>query len=269
MKNLLTCGLTLAFAMVGSVSIVSAAGSPESFSNDYRDLNSVEISADMMDVEIAATSGNTVTVRVNNIPRGVSVSDRVRRGGVALHVQGRTSWLDRDAARARITVGVPTGITLDITTSSGSIAVAGVQGRQTLRSASGSISLDQLGGQIAVRTASGRVTARTIVGTITVESASGAVSLQDCRGIISAETASGAISGERVQLTADATFQSASGSIRIDLANGMDDLGYDLATSSGRLIFGDVSVSGGNHLSGGSGRFLVTGRTASGSQEYF
>jgi hypothetical protein len=127
MKNLLTCGLTLAFAMVGSVSIVSAAGSPESFSNDYRDLNSVEISADMMDVEIAATSGNTVTVRVNNIPRGVSVSDRVRRGGVALHVQGRTSWLDRDAARARITVGVPTGITLDITTSSGSIAVAGVR----------------------------------------------------------------------------------------------------------------------------------------------
>jgi hypothetical protein len=267
MRRLITLGLVLLLATVGAVAIASAAGTPESFSGEYRDLRSVEISAEMMDVEIAAGRGNTVTVRVDNIPRGVSISDRVRRGGVAIHVQGRTSWLDRDAARARITVGVPAGIELNITTSSGAIAVRGVQGRQSLRSASGDISLEEVGGEITARSASGRVRARNVVGTIAIATASGAATLDDCRGILSVETASGSISGERIQLTADATFRSASGSITVDLDNAMDDLRYDLSTASGRLSFGNVS--GGNQISGGSGRFLVTGRTASGSQEFF
>jgi len=266
MRHRFTFRLTLLAALVGAATIVSAAGTPESFTREYRDLRSVEISAEMMDVEIVATAGNVVTVRVENIPRGVSISDRVRRGGVAVHVQGRSSWLDRDALRASITVGVPTGIELDITTSSGSIAVAGVQGRQSVRSSSGRISLENLGGEIVARTASGRITARDVVGTVFLESASGSVDITGCRGILSVETASGSIRGEGIQLTADASFRSASGSIRIDLDNAMEDLRYDLSTSSGRLRFGNVT--GGNQLSGGSGRFLVSGRTASGSQEF-
>lgn len=256
-------GLMLSLAVIGTA---SAAGTPESFRGEYRDLNSVEINAEAMNVEIAAVAGNTVTVDVENIPRGVSVSDRVRRGRVVIHVQGRPSWLDRDAPQARIIVGVPNGISLDIGTASGSIAVRGVQGRQTLRSASGSITLDQLGGEITVRSASGGVTARSLVGTISIGTASGSVNLEECRGIITVETASGSITGEGVQLTADATFRTASGAIRVDLDNAMDDLRYDLSTASGRIRFGDVS--GGKQLKGGTGRFLIEARSASGSQEF-
>lgn len=267
MKRLVTFGLALLLAAFGAVAAVFAAGTPESFSGEYRDLRSVEISAEMMDVDIVAGGGNAVSIRVENIPRGVSISDRVRRGGVAVHVQGRSSWLDRDAAPARITVDVPTGIDLDVTTASGTISVRGVQGRQSLRSASGRISLEDLGGEITARTASGAIDARDVVGTMTLESASGSVDIARYRGILAVETASGSIRGEGIQLTADAAFRSASGSIRVDLDNAMDDLRYDLSTASGRLSFGNVS--GGTHLSGGSGRFLVTGRTASGSQEFF
>ncbi|MEX2444145.1 MAG: DUF4097 family beta strand repeat-containing protein [Alkalispirochaeta sp.] len=256
----------LVLLLVG-MSAASAGGTPESFTRDYRGLSSVEISAEMMDVEISAIAGNTISVRVDSIPPGVTVSDRVRRRGVALHVQGRPSWFDRDEVRAHMTVGVPNGISLDITTSSGSITVQGVQGRQTLRSASGRVVLEEPGGEIVVRSASGPVTARDIVGTIAVQTASGVVSLERCRGIITVETASGSISGEGVQLTADAAFRTASGSIRVDLDNALEDLRYVLTTSSGRLRFGNVS--GGNHLAGGSGRFLIEGRSASGSQEYF
>jgi hypothetical protein len=255
--------------LLGAFAVASAAGTPESFHGEYRDLRSVQLSAEMMDVEVTAVSGNTVSVRVEHIPRGVTVSDRVRRGGVAIHVQGRSSWLDRDAARPRVIVGVPNGIGLDIDTSSGPITVRGVQGRQTLRSASGSITIEQLGGEIVVRSASGRVVARNVVGTIAIGTASGTVTLEECRGIITVETASGSITGEGVQLTADAAFRTASGSIQVDVANAMDDLRYDLSTASGRLRFGDVDVSGGNRLAGGSGRFLIEARTASGSQEFF
>jgi DUF4097 and DUF4098 domain-containing protein YvlB len=106
-----------------------------------------------------------------------------------------------------------------------------------------------------------------VVGTIAIGTASGAVTLEECRGIITVETASGSITGERVQLTADASFRTASGSIRVDVANTMDDLRYDLSTASGRLRVGDIT--GGNRLAGGSGRFLIEGRSASGSQEFF
>lgn len=260
-------GFVVFLACVVSISSASAGGTAEAFSRDYRDLGSVQISANSMDVEIAAVSGNTISVRVENIPRGVRVADRVRRHGLAIHVQGRPSWLDRDSARAVIVVRVPNGISLDVTTSSGSIAVRGVQGRQTFRSASGRIALEELGGEISVGTSSGRATAGNVVGTIAIETASGAVSLEKCRGIITVDTASGSITGEGVQLTADAAFRTASGAIRMDLDNALEDLRYDLTTSSGRLRFGNAS--GDNHLKGGSGRFLIEGRSSSGSQEFF
>ena len=99
-----------------------------------------------------------------------------------------------------------------------------------------------------------------------LQSASGGVDMARCQGIVAVQTASGHIRARELRLTADARFESSSGGIDVDLVNDLSDLTYRLTSSSGRIRFGDIEA--GNHLTGGSGRFLIEARTASGAQTF-
>ena len=243
--------------VIGAAAVVCAGGAQESFAAEYANISTLEIDAEQFAVEIRSAAGNTVVVRAEEIPDGVYIDDRTSNGRAAVHVRGRSPMFGDHDGDPIMRVTVPTGINLEIETSSGAIGARDVQGILSFRSSSGAIDIRNSGGQVVARSSSGSVQLDAITGRMDVQTSSGAIEARSCRGIAVFETSSGSIQAEDLRLTADAAFSSSSGAIDVDIANDMADLRYDLRSTTGSLEFGAVRAA--QTLTGGGGRFLVHG----------
>lgn len=266
MKQLIHSAIPWLAAIAFSAPL-DAMGFSESFDATYRSVVEFELDAEFFDVVLEAVPGNSAAVSVRNLPRGIALSERVRDGAVRLNVRGNLPWFGRDVGPTEIRVEVPAGTDVRISTSSGDIAVEGVQGIVELRAASGDIDVVESGGTISARSSAGGVSIDRVVGNLAAETSSGDIRLREVRGLIAVRTSSGRIDAERLELTGNASMETQSGDIDVDLANRTEDLRYELTSSSGDLAFGDQR--GSNQLVGGAGRFTVTARTSSGDQRFY
>jgi hypothetical protein len=80
------------------------------------------------------------------------------------------------------------------------------------------------------------------------------------------QASSGKIHGEQITLTGNSSFRTSSGSIDYDFTNDIDELKFELESSSGQIVAGGTSAKG--TVITGNGDILVKGKSSSGRQSY-
>jgi DUF4097 and DUF4098 domain-containing protein YvlB len=153
-----------------------------------------------------------------------------RRGGVFdLPFFGGTN---RDRDSIDITVTVPAGTAMKISSFTSSITIDGRCGGADLASGTGEISVAEVAGDLRLRFASGTARAERVDGSVQVRSGSGSVVLGDVTGTVD----SGCGSGRLEVRSAHGSVRSRSGSGTAVLRAVFDDV--DLATGSGGVEIG-------------------------------
>ena len=159
------------------------------------------------------------------------------------------------------------GNDLDLETSSGDIELTGLKGNLTSKSSSGDQRLRDINGDVEGRSSSGRISLEDVVGDIVAETSSGGIDLDGFRGGLKLESTSGSLDGDEIELTANSSFRSSSGSIDMELINDIESLNFDLDASSGSLRVGDRRASD-RYIDRRGGGIEIKGISSSGSQRY-
>jgi DUF4097 and DUF4098 domain-containing protein YvlB len=170
----------------------------------------------------------------------------------------RNSWKDIHRSKAKMTVKIPKGMHLDLSTASGDINVEGDMGdaEATANLASGDLHIDGAMSELDLNTASGDVVIRLTrpvrilevnaasgdievfggAGRVNASTASGDVTVEDIQGTASLSTASGNIEASWTEIDDDTRIRcsAASGDIRLTLPENAGVSGY-LDTSSGSI----------------------------------
>lgn len=126
-------------------------------------------------------------------------------------------------------ITLPDGIGIEFNSASGSFTISDHQGDLRVNTASGSIDVGLLEGQVDLNSASGQITLEEVSGKIEANSASGHVYVTGGAGIMDLNSASGDVRCEGVLFTDASSFSTASGDVRVILA---ESSGYDLGLSS-------------------------------------
>ncbi len=147
-------------------------------------------------------------------------------------------------------------ITAEIITlnaSYGQIRASNLNGKTTINSLSGDVVVDQLNGDLSVSTTygnqllkgikgdvksnsiSGNINAQQCKGAIQMRASYGNINLSDCNGSMNIFVQSGDISGRNVEVVTQLEMRSQYGSIHMQLKNKVEDLSFDLGTSSGTI----------------------------------
>jgi hypothetical protein len=240
----------LCLALAGTASC-SGIGEADSFS--LVGVNSIQVRAGSLDIEVHATDVFGVSVNAN-LPQQSLFDSRSYR---LMHRQSGSSlevWVESDnffgiTRSGRIRLEVPRDANLRLETSSGSIAVDGIEGA----------------GCIA-RSVSGSVTVRDVQGNLDLNSVSGTIAIDSVEGRVQAQTISGGIRGSGVLPTESSNFTSVSGSINVKLDAALDDLRFDLSTVSGAIVIGKILAERG--LKMGFGGVTIKAHSVSGSLNF-
>jgi DUF4097 and DUF4098 domain-containing protein YvlB len=159
-------------------------------------------------VERSTGSGHEVTVEIPN-------------------ARGKARFWLGDKAAVGVSVRVPAGTELDVSTASATVSARGRYRTADVRTASGEVGLEEVSGQVKVRTASGDIELGSAGEFADVETASGDVRI----GVVAAggkiATASGDVELGRVDMTTRVV--TASGDVRLKEAL----FGANIATASG------------------------------------
>ncbi len=231
-------------------------------------------------VDVVAHAGrSSVRLDVQDVigrPLGVSLGDGTLR--VEQHKEPGSPFLDmvkgffaNGASSARLTLTVPAGVKVTITTVSGDVLVGGVEGDVTVSTVSGAVSLSRLAGRVDVRTVSSAVDAAGLSGELKTKSVSGRLTV-DGSTLRSAKlaTVSGPLVLDLVGPVGLVTANAVSGDITIHIPGGA---GYDVtaASQSGHVVVDGHTLSGGadadkgGHRFEGDRTFAIKARTVSGN----
>lgn len=295
--------LTLIIASLFMATLLFGAGQGEDGDFTYSGIDRVEVDAGTFDVVMQATRGREVSMKIENYPDGFTVyhivegsTVRVRveqnfslftpphRGTLVFHVPANidvgieTTTGDARVvgiARAELRVRTTTGsIMLDDTNGSlfarsttGAIEVLGSSGELEMDSTTGSLEIDDFEGTITSSSTTGRHHYEEIVGQIDARSTTGRIEFSDVTARLRVRTSTGSQTGRGVLLTENSSFEATTGSIDIDLVNNLDDLEFDLSSTTGSLRVGDER-SQRRLFFGGSG-VEVNASTSTGSQRFY
>jgi len=192
------------------------------------------------------------TIKISNVSGSVSVSAWDRKevhvtgtlgeGAKELRIEGDGRHLTikvelpdnaRNVEETHLTVRVPQGCTLDVSTVSADIGVEGVEGTIRLDSVSGDIESEGKPKGVEVNTVSGEIELSVQTERVSANSVSGDIRVEDSRGELDLETVSGDCwaAGDKFERV---RFKSVSGDLHFD--GGLDKNGsYAFTTHSGEV----------------------------------
>ncbi len=259
----------IAFAILASSFAAFASGGKEDENFSFSGIERMEIDAEFLNVELRGEDRSSVSMSSDLSQGGLFGS----RGFTVRHEASGTRlrvWVERDSGSpggGTLFFQVPKGTILFMESASGHMWIEGMSAPELrAKSASGNIRLKDVKADVEAESASGKLEVRRIQGKADLHTVSGRIEMDDVSGPISTKTVSGSINGEHVLLEGDSLFKSVSGDIRLDLENPLDELRYELSTTSGILRVGSVQASG--ELRVGNGELTLKGETVSGSQFY-
>ncbi len=268
----------------------------------YNQIDNIEISGAVVDVEITGGSSKTVELELIDIPKKYTVSHK--KNGSVLKILAKSKPLSFSLSNnSRMILSVPESVNIYIENSTGNITVSNIDGNDfsvtsstgdiklenincdayaksttgdiefidingdiTAKSSTGSIELTDISGNITAESSTGNQTYNNIEGNIKAESTTGKKVLKDVSGILYLESSTGRIDGDNINLTDDSYFKTSTGDINLDLNNDMDDFSFNMNSSTGDISIGDSEARG--TLKFGSGPILVTGKSSTGDQTY-
>ncbi len=259
----------IAFVIIASSFAAFASGEKEDDNFSSSGIERMEINAEFLNVELRGEDRSSVSMSSDLSQGGFFGS----RGFTVRHEVSGTRlrvWVEREAVSpggGTLLFQVPKGAVLFMESASGQMWIEGMDAPELrVKSASGNIRLKDVKADMEAESASGKLEVRRMQGKADLHTVSGRIEMDDVSGPISVKTVSGSINGEHVLLEGDSLFQSVSGDIRLDLENPLDELRYELSTTSGVLQVGSVQATG--ELRVGNGELTLKGETVSGSQFY-
>ncbi len=194
------------------------------------------------------------------IPSGVEVSVDNSSGDIIVNdLDGRN--FEFETSSGDIEISGAKG-ELEIESTSGDIEVENVVGPIYSESTSGSQEFNDIEGNLEARSTSGEIEIENLDGDVVAKSTSGDVDVVRIKGRINLKTTSGDIEGYDIEITDDAELRASSGDIKLEVTNNMEELSFDLQTSSGDLRAG--GRSGDKSLYIKRGGYWVVGVTSSG-----
>lgn len=295
--------LVVAALLLITATSLFAFGERESGEFGYTGVTTLEVEGETFAVELRATGGRRVEMRVENAPNGHTVYHSADDGTVRVWVERTFSIFSRPH-RGRLVFLVPTDIDVSVDTSTGEVYATGLAGdalaietstgsvlveeftggakvRSTtggidirrcegdyrVRSTTGSIAITSVDGDLEVSSSTGSQRYEEVTGDIDARSTTGRIELSDTEGRLRLRTSTGRQVGTDVLLTGNSSFDSTTGDIEMDLVNDVDALEFDLSSTTGSLrVGGDRSQR--ELFASGTG-FTVTGSTSTGSQHFF
>ena len=259
---------------------------PQRYKNDFEIKSDLNGSTLKIWVERPrSVYGNTRGKMELKLPKGTKL--KVDNSSGDINVRGlESSDILLDCSSGDIDARNLTGnVRLD--TSSGDITASGINGNVVADASSGDITLSDINGNLECDTSSGSIKVKdvkdtfftaesssgdikvaNVTGKISVESSSGGIGFEDVNAKINAKSTSGNIRGANVKLTGDSNFEASSGDVSIDLTNDVDQMSFELKSSSGDLKVGN-SRRAEDRLLLKRGGYLVTGRSTSGDISFY
>ncbi len=269
------------------------------FVKKYQGVTRFEMDSLFITAELKGSTGSETKVEAFDIPKNIRVTLEKKGETLILRVV-KDNWLSIPNIKARFVITLPAKTDCDLGSASGSIAIEGMSGAEMkirtasgsvqcsgmdvplnvstasgsigvsdsnagklLSTASGSVMLENSSGDSVINSASGTIRLENVQGAIKAESLSGSVKVSDFEGRLYLNTASGSISGTSVNLTGESTFETISGSIKLDLENKASDF-----TTSAKSVSGSINLftsSGNGTIQTGSGPWKLACKTVSGS----
>jgi len=154
-----------------------------------------------------------------------------------------------------------------LATTSGKLKMYDSKGDFTLNSSSGGVLVAGFKGNLVASSSSGSNYFEAVVGELTAVASSGSIKLKEVSAQLDLKTSSGRISGETVRVTKDSKLHTSSGGIKIDLANDVNNLSYNLSAGSGRVKVGNIGQ--GKKLVINNGGPNISAVSSSGSQHFY
>ncbi|TAF67780.1 MAG: hypothetical protein EAZ55_01815 [Cytophagales bacterium] len=165
--------------------------------------------------------------------------------------------------------------TINIASTSGNINLENSKGTISTKNTSGNQCIKDSEGNIVAKNTSGDIELSQFVGTATAENTSGGITIKAVEASLKLVNTSGGIRGEQVKVTNHSTFAATSGDIDIQFSNKIEDLNFELKSSSGNIKGIGSKKQSGFSSDGGtinstntSGKYTIKGVTSSGSQNY-
>lgn len=153
-----------------------------------------QVSLEMMAGDIRVTGCACNEARVLATSQGVPIEARFTSDAIALEI-GRS-------ASARYQLTVPIGVSVNVSSLSGSIVITGTKGEVIIETRSAAIEVSDVVGRGDFEAASGRMMLQRLDGRISVTSLSGPVSISEIKGALEIEsTTGGTVKVDRADLS--------------------------------------------------------------------
>jgi DUF4097 and DUF4098 domain-containing protein YvlB len=174
-------------------------------------------------VELDARAGETTEVALEvlkgdqELEQEATIEVRPRGDGFEVVVEAPRKFLNFGREEYAITVAVPEGASVDVSSASAVVQARGRYGDFEAESASGNTSVENVGGALKVKSASGDISVRAIGGAVSVNTASGDIALGNLAGAATIRSASGDVAVQ--ESSADLSVVTASGDQAIGSAS--------------------------------------------------
>jgi hypothetical protein len=295
--------LVIACAMLSIASLAFAFGSRESGDFSYDGITRIEIEGDTFDVRIQGTRSRTTTLEIVEysdkytvlhsrsgdslrvwVEREFSLFSRSRRGELVFNVPGDAT-LRIDNSTGGVTIRNIHSDILNCETSTGDIMIEDGSADYRVHSATGDVEMEECSGDFDVNTSTGDIflsdisgpisaTSSTgdqeyhdIVGDLDARSTTGDIEIDGLSGTLHLTTSTGKQYGRDIELTGDCSFETSTGSIEMDFDIDVEELEFDLTSTTGSLRVGREESQ--RRLFLGARGFRISGKTSTGSQRYY
>ncbi|MBL8980864.1 MAG: DUF4097 family beta strand repeat protein [Gemmatimonadetes bacterium] len=206
------------FAQQGTITVTEASGSTLEFRAEKE-------RGDAEDIGFVVRRSDGLTICAIYDSDDDCTEDGIRSEG-----RRWRRWNDR--ARANITVAVPRGMRLRISSGNGDVSVSSAAVEARVASGNGRVRVNGVRGQVTASSGNGRVTVEDVTGPVKATSGNGDVTIGTVAGPVSASSGNGDIlvSMDRLSGEGDMEFTSGNGRIAVTLPS---DLSADLEASTG------------------------------------
>jgi DUF4097 and DUF4098 domain-containing protein YvlB len=277
-------------------------GGTEPENAEYSGVLEIQVDAGTFDVSVQGTRGRKTSIEVRNesddyrvrhsqsseklevwVERRFSVFGRPHNGRITIlapvdtlvRVRASTGDVEVQNFNAeRMSVDTSTGdvritdvtAVIDVETSTGEIEIEDCAGRFTIRSSTGDIGVYETTGNLSAQSSTGGHRYENLIGDLNARSTTGRIEIDGLQGRLDIRTSTGSQEGRAIVLTGDSSFESSTGRIDMDFNNAIENLEFDLRSTTGSLRVGREESQ--RQLFLGATGFTISGRSSTGSQEY-
>ena len=222
--------------------------------------------AGVFNLEVKGYSGVSIKVEVYGSSETGRVAHSQRDRDVVIAGTGGIEIRSIGAAAPRMVIRVPSTTELDLETTTGEITVETVNGSKRLATTTGRIVVRSGKGDITARSTNGGHRFDYVEGNIRAQTTAGGIEVTNTTGLMDLRSSTGSLSGRDVKLTGTSQFETTTGRVEMDFTNPIEDLSFQLTSSSGKITLGETEVRG--SVVQGAGPIRVRGRSTTGRQRY-